>query len=285
MYAQLGTIRFEGPKGFTSFEETFGVNYAQHERINGKPRIQAVGDELNGITFDMYLHAQFTDPEVAIDEMKTAMQNREILTFVLGNGKVVGDFVITTFTKNTSFTDALGNIIEATLSVELLESFNEDRLLEENRQAKNTAFATTARNSNVRSVLDPKLSPASVVVTDVAKIETSGKMVNQYTAAVEKNPATVEYYSGKINSELNSMESGIQKLQNELTNAQDLLEFAQSLPTALQSVNSRVQDLRAILPITDIQNFKVINRQLQGSILAAKSANIGINNQAIIRRK
>jgi Phage P2 GpU len=73
MYAQLGNIIFEGLKGFTSFEESYAVNYAQHERIKGKPRLEPVGDNLDTISFEMYLHADFTDPDEAIETLRTAM--------------------------------------------------------------------------------------------------------------------------------------------------------------------------------------------------------------------
>jgi len=113
MYAQLGNIRFEGLKGFSTFSHTVGVTYAQHARINGKSRLEATGDELDAISFEMMLHANFTDPEADIDVINTATVNREILKLILGNGKVVGDFVITSFEKVTEFTDPLGNIISS----------------------------------------------------------------------------------------------------------------------------------------------------------------------------
>jgi phage protein U len=143
MYAQLGNIRFEGLKGFSNFSHERGVNYAQHELINGKPRLQAVGDNLDSISFGMYLHSEFTNPEADIDSLRTAMQNREILPLILGNGRVLGFFVIPNFSQVNSFTDPLGNLIEVTLSVDLLESFSDNPLREAELQAINQAFATS----------------------------------------------------------------------------------------------------------------------------------------------
>jgi len=113
MYAQLGNIKFESAKGFTSLEETFGMNYAQHDRIKGKPRLEAVGANLDTVNFSMYLHSQFTTPEDDIEQMRVNMVNNEILPLVLGNGKVVGSFVITNFSVTTMFTDPVGNLIES----------------------------------------------------------------------------------------------------------------------------------------------------------------------------
>ncbi len=284
MYAQLGNIRFEGTKGFTTFEESFGVNYAQHDRINGKPRLESVGDILDSITFDMYLNSAFTNPEEDIEALRVAMVNREVLPLILGNGTVIGNFVIPSFTKSTSAADASGNIIEVTLSVELLEFYNDEPLRDAQRNAQNKAFATKARNSNVRSVLDPKLSPGMLVTHDISKIETSGKLVTQHVAEAEKNTATFEFYSGRINEQLDNMEGSIQDVQNQLSQAQELQNLATSLPGAMNDVYTRVQNMKAILPISDIASFKVFNNQLQASIFAAKTANIGLSNQSVIRR-
>lgn len=285
MYAQLGNIRFTGPKGFSSLEEVFGVEYAQHGRINRKPRLEGVGETLDAISFEMYLHASFTDPEADIAELKTAMRERQVLPLILGNGNVVGNFVIPTFSKETRFTDPSGNLIEVSLSVELLEFHSDDPLQDEQRKAIKDGFATSARSSNVRTVLPAKLSPAMAVTQDVAEIQTQGVRINQYTEAAAARPSTFEYYSGQINDTLTSMEGGVQSVQNQLSNSQELLDLATTLPVALQEIYTQIQNMKAVLPISDIESFKTLNRQLQGSILTAKTANVKISNQSIIRRK
>jgi len=285
MYAQLGNIRFEGLKGFSTFSKTVAVAYAQHARINGKARLEATGDELDAISFDMLLHANFTDPEADIDQIETACTDREVLKLILGNGNIVGDFVITSIEDVIEFTDPKGNIISATLSISLLESYNENPLGEAQKNAANSAFATTARNSNVRSVLPAKPSPAAGVVVNVSKINASAVQINQYAAAAEANTNTFAYYSDKVDSNLNDIEDYISDAQAQLSDAQDLYNLATSLPAALEDVNTRVQNIKAVLPISDISQFKILNSQLQGSVLAARTANVGISNQSIIRRK
>jgi len=285
MYAQLGNIRFEGLKGFSSLEETFAVNYAQHERIKSKPRLERVGDILNSVSFEMFLHAQFTDPESDIATMYEAMQTGEIMTLILGNGKIVGDFVIPNFKKTTEFTDPTGNIISATIAVELLECFNENRLDEEKKQAVNSAFATNNRTSNVRSTMLPKLSPATVVTSDVSKMEISTLSVTQHTANIEANPAASDYYSGKIDISLNGILSNVASVTNALNGDTSLLNNAPLLNLAMNGVYTAVQNMKAVLPISNINDFKVLVNQLRSSVLTAQSANVVNTNMSIIRRK
>jgi len=284
MYAQLGNIRFEGLKGFSSFSHERGVNYAQHERINGKPRLQAIGDNLDSISFDMYLHSEFTNPEADIETLRTAMNERQVLPLILGNGNVVGFFVIPNFSQNNSFTDPLGNLIEVTLNIELLESFSDDPLREAELQSINQAFATSVRNSNVRTVLPPKISEGMTLTAEVSKIKTSATLTGIYTEKINKNPSQSEYWSAKINKSLTDIEGNISDIESILSNASELQNLAQNMPVALNDVYVRVQNMKAVLPVTDINSFKTLNQQLSGSIISLNSSNLDISNNSIIRR-
>lgn len=282
MYAQLGNIKFEGVKGFTAFSETFGVNYAQHERIQGKPRLESVGEVLDTISFTMYFHSSFTNPEEDIQAVKTAMRNKEILTLVLGTGAVVGNFVIPNFTKVTQFTDDSGNIIEATLSVELLEAFSENPLKQSELQAKDGAFATSSRNSNIRVVQEPVSSIGMQQAAAVSNIQASGTVIMNSAASVKENFNTAEYYSGKINSSLDFIESKIElieKIQEQIPDSPESL-----IPQALAGLYSSVQNMKAELPISNLLDFSNLLSGLSSSISYLKKASSPNINQTIIRR-
>ena len=51
MFAVLGDIEFELITYWDGFEATFGVDYAEHARIGGKPGLQFVGDRLDNSGF------------------------------------------------------------------------------------------------------------------------------------------------------------------------------------------------------------------------------------------
>lgn len=284
MYAQLGNIRFEGLKGFSSFSHERGVNYAQHELINGKPRLQAVGDNLDTISFGMYLHSEFTNPEADVETLRLAMQNREILPLILGNGRVLGFFVIPNFSQINSFTDPKGNLIEVTLSVELLESFSDDPLRESQLQAINLAFATSQRNSNVRSVLPPKLSQGMTITAEISNVNVSAELTRQYTANIAAVPSRSEYWSGKISKSLTDIEGSLTNTQSILSDSAELQDMAESMPAAINDVYIRVQNMKSVLPVSDIEEFKTLNQQLNASIIGLNSSNLEISNNSIIRR-
>lgn len=54
MFAVLGDIEFELITYWDGFEATFGVDYAEHARIGGKPGLQFVGDRLDEIQITLF---------------------------------------------------------------------------------------------------------------------------------------------------------------------------------------------------------------------------------------
>ena len=232
----------------------------------------------------MYLHSQFTNPEADIETLRLSMRNREVLPLILGNGRVLGFFVIPNFSQVNSFTDPLGNLIETTLNIELLESFTDDPLRESELQAISQAFATSVRNSNVRSVLPAKLSKGMTMNTEISNIQTSTTLTGVYTAKIEAIPSRSECWSRKINKSLIDIENRLTNVQSILSDASELQAMAENMPSAINDVYVRVQNMKAVLPITDVNEFKILNQQLNRSVLVLNSSNLEISNNSIIRR-
>jgi len=133
--------------------------------------------------------------------------------------------------------------------------------------------------------LPPKQSQGMGITSQVSEMQLQATTINTYTAAAEENPATWEYYSSQIDSVLDDMQDSVSSITGALNDAQDLEDLASSLPIALQSIYSNIQNMKGALPISDINSFKVINNSLYNSTLAAKTENTLLAEQAIIRRK
>jgi len=231
----------------------------------------------------MFLHSDFTNPEDDIEALKIYMLNKEVLPLILGNGKLVGNFVIPNFSKTTEFTDPSGNIISATLAVDLIESFTEEPLKDADKKAKEKAFATTARNSNIRAITPPNLSQGMVVSKNVSEIQSSSKIIVQNTFAVEKDPETAEYYSKKINKYLTDMEGQLINTSDALNSSPDLQELGPNMPTSINGVNTSIQNMKSALPISDINSFKILTSNLQNSTAILKADSTNIDRQSTIR--
>ncbi|MDM7320225.1 MAG: phage tail protein [Fervidobacterium sp.] len=129
MYAQLGDIKFELITYYNSLEESLSVNYAEHNVIEGKPRLQFIGDNLETIKISLNFHASFCKPEEELKKLKEAMLKHEALPFVFGNGLFKGKYVITELTGTQIQTFKDGTVMSITANITLKE-WVEDKALE-----------------------------------------------------------------------------------------------------------------------------------------------------------
>ena len=106
MFAVLGDIEFELITYWDGFEATFGVDYAEHPRIEGKPGLQFVGDKLDEIQISLVFHQHYCVPDVELARLRTAMKAHQALALVFGNGDYRGWFVITDVTATSEQTDS-----------------------------------------------------------------------------------------------------------------------------------------------------------------------------------
>ena len=121
MFAQLGDIEFEVITYFSGLNESNTFNYAQHERINNKPILQYLGQDLQEQDIKLNFHASFCVPEDELKKLKNVAKKGEPLKFIKGNGEYVGVFVITEIVSATEQTSDEGDIIYIQVDLKLRE--------------------------------------------------------------------------------------------------------------------------------------------------------------------
>ena len=121
MFAQLGDIEFELITYFSGLNESNIFNYAQHERINNKPILQYLGQDLQEEDIKLNFHASFCVPEDELKKLKNVAKKGEPLKFIKGNGEYVGVFVITEIVSATEQTSDEGDIIYIQVDLKLQE--------------------------------------------------------------------------------------------------------------------------------------------------------------------
>lgn len=134
MFAVLGDIEFELITYWDGFEATFGVDYAEHARIGGKPGLQFVGDRLDEIQITLVFHQHYCVPDVELARLRTAMKAHQALALVFGNGDYRGWFVITDVTATSEQTDSTGNVLAVSATVSLREYTGDPKILCNHRQ-------------------------------------------------------------------------------------------------------------------------------------------------------
>lgn len=121
MYAMLGEVRFELLNSFTSLETQHAANFAKHEVLKGRPRLQALQNELTTLRFSLKLHWRLGNPDTAYKGLLSALEAQQAVSLVYGSGRFVGWFVLERLTERTLIQDAQGRTAARELDVELTE--------------------------------------------------------------------------------------------------------------------------------------------------------------------
>ncbi len=120
-YALLGHIAFDLLNAPTALDEKHSATFAQHNVLSGKPKLQAMGLELDELTLNLSLHYKLGDVESRYQALITAKQSQQALALVLGFSKFKGHFVITDMSRQALFTDEQGNALARDVSITLKE--------------------------------------------------------------------------------------------------------------------------------------------------------------------
>ena len=129
MFAQLGDIEFELITYFSGLNESNTFNYAQHERINNKPILQYLGQDLQEQDIKLNFHASFCVPEDELKKLKNVKKHaaqseklgkcfvaalKETGLPVYKNGKMNVDLTQTSYSTIPTMDFELGNQCTAT---------------------------------------------------------------------------------------------------------------------------------------------------------------------------
>lgn len=126
-----------GPVTFTASAEllrTFdnlarksSARYAEHNTLNGKPKLEFIGAGLDSITFDMRFDVQYgINPRLEIERLRAICGTGQVYFMVLA-GQPVGRFVITDVGEDWRHLDGRGRLLVAGVSISMKEYVRDSR--------------------------------------------------------------------------------------------------------------------------------------------------------------
>jgi len=121
MYAQLGNVRFDLITSFNGFDEAKSYTFAEHQRIENKPRLQYTGESLEELNIRLNFHSGFCNPETEISKLKILANTHQAQPFILGNGKYIGIYIIENISSTLEQSDKQGNTISIQTQIKLRE--------------------------------------------------------------------------------------------------------------------------------------------------------------------
>jgi phage protein U len=236
MYAQLGEIRFEALKGFSSLSDKKEALYAEHALIDGKPRLQRTGNALDEFTIGIKFHVSFCDPEAEYDALNRYRDDGEVLPLIYGTGYVEGNFVITSLNRTVNDTSATGEYIDIDVSIGLKEFYQPDLVAGNQKRALLNAFAVSADRPTPENVPVPPPTPDTIALNVIKQINSAK------TAILEK----ILVVTSAINNAANLLDKGQAFADNAVKTATALSSSSLAITTGLSSAAAVLNNFPAL---------------------------------------
>lgn len=181
MFAQLGDVKFELLNSFTNLEETHAAHFAKHDVLKGRPRLQAMGNDLTELRFGMKLHWKLGDVDTAYRGLVAAKEAQQAVSLVYGSGRFVGWFVIERLTARTTQMDARGRTAARELDVELTEFIGDP-----NNPLPTPAVLSGSQNPLLAMLPESVQSQVSPIVENVQKAVKVYRTVEKEVGEVQR---------------------------------------------------------------------------------------------------
>lgn len=281
MYGQLGNIKFEAQKGFSSFSRSRETTFAEIPLILGKSALQQTGEKLATINASIQLHSDFSIIENDIAEFTKLREDGEILPLLIGNGLVLGNFVITSINETHRKTAIDGTLIVAVLDIVLKEYPTGDELGEQQLQAVQDGFASDIRKTVPSREVIPPPTEAAEINAIQGEIQSLGADIDSQTITAANVPSQQPALFSAISEAGNTssvlaleMSNKLNQITFELSNVTDLITAVNDVA----SLAASVRDAADSAVLGDVQaaneNLKVGNANMfeKSGLLAALSA-------------
>lgn len=172
MFAMLGPISFRLITYFEGVTNKQSWDYAKHDVIEGKPRLQFMGGALEEVTIDLLFHVSYCNPEAEMAKLRIAGTMHTALPFIYGSGQYVGMFVVKQIQSTTRQTDKRGGLVSITAKVSLMEHGGLGGLLGAIISVVNNAARASGAGSNKQTApapAAPKGDPAAVPPSSIVR--------------------------------------------------------------------------------------------------------------------
>lgn len=284
MFAQLGDIVFDGVLGPEAMSISGDESYAEHALINVRPKLDHTGTGLRTISMTIQFHFAFCTPEVNIAALWSHKEQADILSFVLGNGRVIGDFVITSLTETPAQCAPDGTYIAVKANITLKEFFTEAKTTQLQQAAKKAAIALGSSNPIPIRMRNVEWITAMWNVTEKITIVTS---IAAAVANVVKYASVPEFwamFSSQIGVYVGVAINANSDMIDTLLGDSVLTTMCPDLLGNCLELADNLTALASGMPITDYDLLNSLNDDMQQSAKDVHSSALQIFYNVILRK-
>ncbi|MCW2248682.1 phage protein U [Azospirillum fermentarium] len=116
----VGTIPFDTPS-VLDMSVSDAWTYASHDVFRAKPKLQWTKNEARAITVNLRFHADWSDPELRMQALRTMSRSNRWWPVVRGCGLWLGRFVVSKVDEKVRVTTSAGHALMIDAAVTLTE--------------------------------------------------------------------------------------------------------------------------------------------------------------------
>jgi phage protein U len=284
MYAQLGNIIFSGLKGFDALSSKRETNFAKNEVIEGKPRLQKVGTNLEEVQLSIQFHASFCVPETEIAALEAIREAAEIVPLIGGSGEFWGNFVVQSITKDVLELGSQGNIKIAILNVSLLECEVADALAAAGLTAKFAGIGNAA-NAALKVVNAARIqSEAASIAKPVTRAKALATTVGNQITKAKAVASQATHYAKRAQDGLKEMRGALTEANTALTEAKEVYQSTVRMKGAFTDTQAAISATIVALEAGNIDKALTANQSLQLAVSRTSSACSEVTNITATRK-
>ena len=175
-FIMLGDVGFARMTSPTANELEKKADFAEHQVAEGKPLLQYLGPGLDSVGLSFLFHVEFSNPQECWDALVGLMDKHEAFPLSMGNGLLLGRFVITSLTRTTTITTDDGRLLGIEVRAQLKEFADPEPL--KTRKAEKKKKAKAVKKPGKKK---PKSKKADVPQLDAASRAAGYKMIDKKT--------------------------------------------------------------------------------------------------------
>lgn len=261
---KLGSITFEGLKGFTSLDSTIEANYVQHALIDNKPRLQRVGTNLEEINAAIRLHTSFCVPENELAKLYEMLEKSDTQPLTNGAGDYFGKFVLTSIQLTTTKTYANGRILECEAAIRLLEALNPNDAIAN----RSEAFAIgTGIDAERQFEISTEFGDAGIATDLLEEFATESEAVNTLVTNAVVNVDTAASNLGAASRRLAGVGVALDKLDTLVNNTQSrIYDAAAQVRSNMSVAQGALSVLKDACDTVDVVAVDAANDTYQNTV-------------------
>ena len=284
MLFQLGNKTFDGLFAPESWSYSGSeANLAEYALINTKPRLQPTGETLEELTITLQLRAEYCNPDREIKELESWKSNSEILPLLLGNGDYRNDYVIKSISKDILQTFSDGTIIEANITINLLECVPASNEAQQAAADRRNASAVGNKEQIGRRAAQKKTPEAE------AHRALMDAQIKAWEAAEQAAPAPGEEsttgFMDKVKNKVQRAQDAMEDARQKIADTQATITNGTGIIGAINNAESKLTEIVSLLnPPLSLQNLNDSVLNLQTGLRGLSTAAAGFTNDVILRR-